>query len=206
MEKEPILIPEDYEEAKKRKEEVLLMINQYNEALFNGEELPYSDDEIKKLQEEYLLLDDYVELTDTEKRLINKGADDAEDGEVLDEPKETFWDKVNPLIFVYALFPLIGSLWFAIQGIGIQVIQLFTKFLSKKDIVLTGVSDKGFLVICLSLVAVYPILFCLVTLLVKIFVCRRKETKKVAFWILMSQILISIINYLVVAIEVIRSW
>lgn len=206
MKKEPVLVPEDYEEAKKRKEEVLLMINQYNEALFNGDELPYSDDEIKDLQEEYLLLDDYVELTDTEKKLINESENSDDEDGVSEVEKETYWDRVNPLIFVYALFPLIGSLWFAIQGIGIQVIQLFTKILDKHDITLTGVSNKGFLVLCLVLVAIYPILFCVVTLLVKIFVCRRKETKKAAFWILMSQILITVINYVVVAVEVIRSW
>ncbi len=211
MEKESILIPEDYEEAKKRKEEVLQMINKYNEALFNEEELPYTDEEIKKLQEEYLLLDDYVELTDTEKKAIGKHQEEEyeesinDDGEVK-KANHSYWDAVNPLIFVYALFPLIGSLWFAIQGIGIQVIELFTKILSKNDIVLTEISDNGFLAICLALIAIYPVLFCVVTLLVKLFVCRKKETKKAAFWILMGQILISIINYIVVAVEVSKLW
>lgn len=211
MEKKPILIPENYEAAKKRKEEVLQMINEYNEALFNEDILPYTDEEIKRLQEEYLLLDDYVELTDTEKKAIDKHQEEeeetiTEDGEVVKKDKHSYWDAVNPLIFVYALFPLIGSLWFAIQGIGIQVIELFTKILSKNKIVLRGISDNGFLAICLALIAIYPILFCVVTLLVKLFVCRKKETKKAAFWILMGQILISVINYIVVAVEVSKLW
>lgn len=208
MDKDIILIPENYEEAKKRKEEVLRMINEYNEALFNEQALPYSDEEIKKLQEEYLLLDDYVELTETEKKAINN-EDDDEEISVTDNPKKQekgFWDLVNPLIFVYALAPLVGSMWFAIQGVGIQVLQLFTEILSKYKIQLTGVSDKGFLAICLGLIAIYPVLFCILTLLVKIFVCRKKETKKAALWILFGQILISVINYIVVAVEVSKQW
>lgn len=206
MDKDVILIPEDYEEAKKRKEEVLRMINEYNEAMFNDEVLPYSDEEIKKLQEEYLLLDDYVELTETEKKALNKDAEDEEVSETDEAKKKGFWDLVNPLIFIYALGPLVGSMWFAIQGIGIQVLELFTEILSKNNIQLTGVTDKGFLAICLALIAIYPVLFCLVTLLVKIFVCRKKETKKAALWILLVQILLSVINYIVVAVEVAKQW
>lgn len=212
MEKNPILIPENYEEAKKRKEEVLQMINSYNEALFNEEVLPFTDEEIRVLQEEYLLLDDYVELTDTEKKIINKDSEEDieeivnDDGTIIKRRKESFWDKVNPFIFVYAVFVLVGSLWFAIQGIGIQMMQLFSNVVSKLNIDISGISENGFLVLCIGLIAIYPILFCVITLLVKIFLCRNNETKKVAFWLLMSQILVITINYVIVIIEVIKAW
>lgn len=212
MEKDSILIPENYEDAKKRKEEVLKMINSYNEALFNDEVLPFSDEEIRVLQEEYLLLDDYVELTDTEKEFMNKDSEEDfeeivnEDGTVTKKIRVTFWEKVNPFIFIYAVVVLVGSLWFAIQGIGIEIMHLFTNIITKFNIPLTGLSDKGFLILCLGLIAIYPILFCVFTLLVKIFLCRNKETKKVAFWLLMSQILVIVINYVIVVIGVIKSW
>ena len=67
-----IKIPENYEEALKRKEEVLNIINSYSIALLNETELPCSEEEIALLQEEYSMLDEYVELTNTEKEAMNK--------------------------------------------------------------------------------------------------------------------------------------
>lgn len=212
MAKDQILIPEDYEEAKKRKEEVLKMINLYNEALFNDEVLPFTDEEIRVLQEEFLLLDDYVELTDTEKEIINKDSEEDyeeivnEDGTVTKKIKVSFWEKVNPFIFIYAVFVLVGSLWFAIQGIGVQMMELFVKIIDKFDISLGSISENGFLILCLALIAIYPILFCVITLLVKIFLCRNKETKKVGFWLLISQIIVITLNYVIVIIGVIKTW
>ena len=45
-------IPETYDEAVKRKADVLQMINDYNVALLLGNDLPYSEEEIERLQEE----------------------------------------------------------------------------------------------------------------------------------------------------------
>ena len=49
-------IPETYEEAVERKAYVLKLINEYNEALLLGKELPCSEEEIDRLQEEYQIL------------------------------------------------------------------------------------------------------------------------------------------------------
>ena len=60
-------IPDTYEEAVARKAEVLKLINEYNEALLLDKELPCSEEEIDRLQEEYQILNDHLELTDEEK-------------------------------------------------------------------------------------------------------------------------------------------
>ena len=98
-----IQIPDNYQEALARKEEVLKQINAYNEALFNETELPCSDEEIALLQEEYALLDEYVELTDTEKEAykslekVEYVEVEEEDGTVTKKVKVSFWDKVKNL-------------------------------------------------------------------------------------------------------------
>ena len=56
--------PETYEEAVERKAYVLKLINEYNEALLLGNELPCSEEEIDRLQEEYQILDEHLALTE----------------------------------------------------------------------------------------------------------------------------------------------
>ena len=77
-------IPETYDEAVKRKADVLQMINDYNVALLLGNDLPYSEEEIERLQEEYQILNDHLALTEDE-RLAKLDDDDKivnEDGTV----------------------------------------------------------------------------------------------------------------------------
>ena len=174
-----IQIPDNYEEALARKEEVLKLINAYSEALLNDTELPCSEEEIELLQEEYSLLDEYVELTDVEKEAysINDNVEYVEvveeDGTVTKKVKLSFWDKVNPFIFVYAVIIIIGSLWFAVQGIGIQFLNLFVRLVEKFQWDFTNWTDKNVTVLFSAIFAIYPLLFVLFSFLNARFICRK---------------------------------
>ena len=199
-----IQIPENYQEALARKEEVLKLINAYNEALFNETELPCTDEEIELLQEEYAILDEYVELTDTEKEAyknlekVEYVEVTEEDGTVTKKEKITFWDKVNPLIFIYAVVPLIGSLWFAIQGIGIQFLNKFVELVDKYQWDFSDWKDGAITALFMAIIAIYPILFVLLSFIVASFICRKKETKIVGYIILIAHFVLIVINYIVV--------
>lgn len=217
MSDKKINIPENYDEALKRKNEVLEMINKYNELMFTeGATLPFTDEEIALLQEEYLILDEYVGLTDQEKEAYQKLESNEyvehvqEDGTVVKVKKETFWDKVNPIVFIYAVLPLIGSLTSVIQGIGIGSINLFGKLLGKivekNDWSLENITDNQLFALSYGLMLIYPIVFCLITFLLYKFACRKKETKSVFFWILIGHIALSIISCVIIFIELFKSF
>lgn len=104
-------IPENHEEAVKRKEEVLAMINAYNEAIFAEEEPPYTDEEIDLLQEEYQILNDRVALTEKEKiaKLDEKDVVVNEDGTI--SRKTSVLDQIHFTVFIYiALFLIVSTL------------------------------------------------------------------------------------------------
>lgn len=199
-----IQIPDNYEEALARKEEVLKLINAYSEALLNDTELPCSEEEIELLQEEYSLLDEYVELTDVEKEAysINENVEYVEvveeDGTVTKKVKLSFWDKVNPFIFVYAVIIIIGSLWFAVQGIGIQFLNLFVTLVEKFQWDFTNWTDKNVTVLFSAIFAIYPLLFVLFSFLNARFICRKKETKLIGYILLAFHFVLILINYIVV--------
>jgi len=199
-----IQIPDNYEEALARKEEVLKLINAYSEALLNDTELPCSEEEIELLQEEYSLLDEYVELTDVEKEAysINDNVEYVEvveeDGTVTKKVKLSFWDKVNPFIFVYAVIIIIGSLWFAVQGIGIQFLNLFVRLVEKFQWDFTNWTDKNVTVLFSAIFAIYPLLFVLFSFLNARFICRKKETKLIGYILLAFHFVLILINYIVV--------
>ena len=199
-----IQIPDNYEEALARKEEVLKLINAYSEALLNDTELPCSEEEIELLQEEYSLLDEYVELTDVEKEAysINDNVEYVEvveeDGTVTKKVKLSFWDKVNPFIFVYAVIIIIGSLWFAVQGIGIQFLNLFVTLVEKFQWDFTNWTDKNVTVLFSAIFAIYPLLFVLFSFLNARFICRKKETKLIGYILLAFHFVLILINYIVV--------
>lgn len=199
-----IQIPDNYEEALARKEEVLKLINAYSEALLNDTELPCSEEEIELLQEEYSLLDEYVELTDVEKEAysINENVEYVEvveeDGTVTKKVKLSFWDKVNPFIFVYAVIIIIGSLWFAVQGIGIQFLNLFVRLVEKFQWDFTNWTDKNVTVLFSAIFAIYPLLFVLFSFLNARFICRKKETKLIGYILLAFHFVLILINYIVV--------
>lgn len=199
-----IQIPDNYEEALARKEEVLKLINAYSEALLNDTELPCSEEEIELLQEEYSLLDEYVELTDVEKEAysINDNVEYVEvveeDGTVTKKVKLSFWDKVNPFIFVYAVIIIIGSLWFAVQGIGIQFLNLFVTLVEKFQWDFTNWTEKNVTVLFSAIFAIYPLLFVLFSFLNARFICRKKETKLIGYILLAFHFVLILINYIVV--------
>lgn len=199
-----IQIPDNYEEALARKEEVLKLINAYSEALLNDTELPCSEEEIELLQEEYSLLDEYVELTDVEKEAysVNDNVEYVEvveeDGTVTKKVKLSFWDKVNPFIFVYAVIIIIGSLWFAVQGIGIQFLNLFVTLVEKFQWDFTNWSDKNVTVLFSAIFAIYPLLFVIFSFLNARFICRKKETKLIGYILLAFHFVLILINYIVV--------
>lgn len=199
-----IQIPDNYEEALARKEEVLKLINAYSEALLNDTELPCSEEEIELLQEEYSLLDEYVELTDVEKEAysINDNVEYVEvveeDGTVTKKVKLSFWDKVNPFIFVYAVIIIIGSLWFAVQGIGIQFLNLFVTLVEKFQWDFTNWSDDNVTVLFSAIFAIYPLLFVIFSFLNARFICRKKETKLIGYILLAFHFVLILINYIVV--------
>ena len=199
-----IQIPDNYEEALARKEEVLKLINAYSEALLNDTELPCSEEEIELLQEEYSLLDEYVELTDVEKEAysINENVEYVEvveeDGTVTKKVKLSFWDKVNPFIFVYAVIIIIGSLWFAVQGIGIQFLNLFVTLVEKFHWDFTNWTDENVKVLFSAIFAIYPLLFVIFSFLNARFICRKKETKLIGYILLAFHFVLILINYIVV--------
>lgn len=199
-----IQIPENYHDALARKEEVLKLINAYSEALLSDAELPCTEEEIELLQEEYALLDEYVELTDVEKEAysVNDKVEYEEvveeDGSVTKKVKVSFWDKVNPLIFVYGLIVTIGSLWFAIQGIGVQLLNLFIKLVEKYQWDFTGWEDKEITILFSGIIGIYPLLFVLFSFLNARFICRKKETKLVAYITLAFHFVLILINYIVI--------
>ena len=203
-----IIIPENYEEALKRKEEVLNIINSYSIALLNDTELPCTEEEIQTLQEEYALLDEFVELTSTEKEAISQNDNTKykeevlEDGTINKVEVVSFWDKVNPFIFVYGLVAVVGSLWFAIQGIGIQLINTFSNMVQKYKWDLTSLSDNQINWLLAGLVAIYPILFLIVSFFVARFACRNKETRKVGYFTLLIHFVVVAINLTIIILRI----
>lgn len=89
------------EEARARKQELLDKINSYNDALFQDNPLPYTDEEINLMQEEYALLDDKLSLSKEEKlaKLNKKDKKVTEDGTVVEV--ESFWDKIPTFQLVW---------------------------------------------------------------------------------------------------------
>ena len=203
-----IIIPENYEEALKRKEEVLNIINSYSIALLNDTELPCTEEEIQTLQEEYALLDEFVELTATEKEAICHNdkikykEEVLEDGTINKVEVVSFWDKVNPFIFIYGLVAVVGSLWFAIQGIGIQLINTFSNMVQKYKWDLTSLSDKQINWLLAGLVTIYPILFLIVSFFVARFACRNKETRKVGYFTLLIHFVVVAINLTIIILRI----
>ena len=118
-------IPETYDEAVKRKAEVLQMINDYNVALLLGNDLPYSEEEIERLQEEYQILNDHLALTD-EERLAKLDDDDKivnEDGTV--EEKQSIFDKIHWSIYLVAIISFIACCGIFTKAVGNACMESF---------------------------------------------------------------------------------
>lgn len=128
MTDEKYKIPETYEEAVKRKQELLEKINAYNEALFAEKELPYTDEEIEAFQEEFQILNDNLDLTDEEKleKLDDEDKIVNEDGSV--EVKKSFFDKLHITTYLYLFLGTLVVLLFStvlLPGIASGFISKF---------------------------------------------------------------------------------
>ena len=120
---------ETYEEAVQRKEELLEKINAYNIALLEEKELPYTDEEIEEMMEEYQILNDSLKLTDDEKKYKYSSEDleVSEDGSV--EVKQTFFDKVSIWVYIYSFFGIFLSLGLLNSLIGTEVYEFIMNIL-----------------------------------------------------------------------------
>ncbi len=125
-------IPDTYEEAVARKAYVLKLINEYNEALLLDKELPCTEEEIDRLQEEYQILNDHLELTEEERISKLKDSDKIvnEDGTVVE--KTSFLDNIHWGVMLYIIFTLVClfGMPFLVKPIGGAVVDnMISKFL-----------------------------------------------------------------------------
>lgn len=186
MNDKKINIPKSYEEAILRKEEVLSLINEYNEAYFKGEKPNLSDDELALLQEEYQILSDIV---------IEKPADKIEDSEIEEaKSRVNFLDKINPFIWIYAFFVLIFSSWFMIEFMGNEIFEfIFTKKWIKNY-------ENKFLLQMVIFWSFYtfPLLIFLLNFLVKLFFRKNKLNNKAFWWFILVHFLYLILNFSII--------
>ena len=122
--------PKNYEEAVLIKEELLIEINKYNEAVFNEEELPYSDEEIDILMAEYQTFNDQLKLTKKEKidKLDEEDKVTLESGEVVEV--ESVFDKIHFSFYLYILFSIVLILFSSVFSYQIGN-NLMTNYLNK---------------------------------------------------------------------------
>ncbi len=171
-------VPETFEEAVQRKEELLNKLNQYNEDFFNGN-TTYTEEEIKLIKEEYEFLDEYVDV----------------DGEfAVEAPVEKgFFDKVNIFVWIYALFALFSGVYIVQQLVGFELFKI---------VYTAGLFDNFgnaikyiFVILCF---VVYPLILMLITLILKFLVFKKTAEDKKAFkWVFLGQIAFLLINFVV---------
>ncbi len=108
-----------YEEAVARKNELKEKINQYNEALFNEQELPFSEEEIDDMMAEYQYLEDELALTEEEKieRLEADEKEVLEDGTVV--KVDSVFDKLHFTFYIYAIYTLVIVLFSCVFSLQI---------------------------------------------------------------------------------------
>lgn len=199
--------PLSYEEAQARKEELLEKINQYNLAFFNNETLPYTDEEIKDMQEEYQLLCDNLSLSKEEKILRNDKEDIIENTDGTLEVKKTFFDKVSIWVYIYVFLStfVISGILNSLIGAGIydKVMDIIYKAMYKNEahFFLKEISSFGFGMIYFPSFLLFPLLVIIATMVIY-FIMKKKdekrlENRKVMFWTLMGQIVITIIVSLI---------
>lgn len=176
---EKFKMPETYEEAAARKEALLEKINKYNEEYFAGN-TTLTEEEINLIQEEYQFLDELVEI-------------DA-DYAVVEEPKEPkFLDKVNLLVWIYAMFAFFSGFFFVQSPIGLNVI--FNNVISWGWFENLGNTGSWFLLMACFLV--YPLLLAIIGLFTKIFAFKKTiESKKTFKYVFYAQLVWLLGNFL----------
>ena len=197
-------IPDTYEEGLARKKELLEKINQYNEALFNETELPYTEEEIDLFQEEYQLLDDNLSLSEEEKlaRLSEDEKVVLEDGTV--EAKRTILDKIHWSMWLYLIFCFVLAIvgYFMQNSISDQVVtkslfgyfeQVFDKsndqyeLFNKASEYYMGAGKFWFIVIGSHLII--PAAVTIISVVAYfLFRLMHDENSKIAFWVMIFNI------------------
>ncbi len=180
MENPKIIIPQDYDEAMSRKEEVLKLINEYNEQLLNGEQVLLTEEEIDLLQEEYQLLDELI---------IESKDEDTE----LEEPLK-FADKISAGLIVYMVLAILASIYPLCRSLGFDMIA--TSIFSEID--LSSMTTNAIKLLITAIFLIYPLILTLLSGLIRIFLIKKSENKKIFFWFYMIQILMLLVNSIIV--------
>lgn len=195
-------LPDTYEEAVARKEEVLQKINEYNEALFSEAPLPFSEEELDDLQEEFQILNDRLRLTEKEKlQKLDESQLEEIDGELVE--KKTFWDKIHWAVYIYGLLSTIFATGILNKSIGDEltyrfIVNYFVKtYKACESMYMTGeymISGFHFWFVTILTYVFLPILICLLSLGVY-FIFRNKGevNRKVTFYLLIAHICLAVI-------------
>ncbi len=192
-----------YEEAVQRKEELLQKINEYNIALLEGKEPPYTEEEIDEMSEEYQILNDSLKLTKEEKKQKDVEYVETEDG-VVEKPKG-FFDKIGIGVYIYSfiavflssgiLNSLIGT---AIYN-GVMNIIYFFMLKTENHLLMENMPIFAYGCIYFMSYLLLPILVIIATLIIK-GVNKKKgklENSKFLFWVLMIQIAVTLVVTLI---------
>lgn len=202
-------IPETYEEAVERKAYVLKLINEYNEALLLGKELPCSEEEIDRLQEEYQILDEHLALTEEEKLSKLNDSDKIvnEDGVVVE--KISIFDKLHWGVILYTFFTFITlcSMPFLTKPIGSacfnsMIQKFFNTCLWEHEVEMLALekseymwSEVGFALRAVLAYCWLPMLFVLISVVIYFLYRKKKDLNtKICKWLIITNIVIFIIS------------
>lgn len=213
-------IPDTYEAAVARKEEVLKLINDYNVALLLGNDLPCSEGEIEKLQEEYQILNDHLALTKEEKLNKLNDADKIvqEDGTIVE--KVSVFDKIHWSVYVYGIISTIFATGILTRPVGQSTMKgfinryfydlLWEKYvdaysLQKSDFMWT---DFQFWFRCAFSYLWLPLLIIILsTVFYLLFRKRNDINTKIAKWLLIGHIVLFVISFAVIILQgEIKAW
>ena len=201
--------PETYEEAIERKAYVLKLINEYNEALLLGNELPCSEEEIDRLQEEYQILDEHLALTEDEKLSKLNDSDKIvnEDGVIVE--KVSFIDNLHWGVILYTVFSfiLLFAMPFLTKPIGAACLdsmiqKLFEKCLWTHEVEMMDLEKSGYMWTevgyALRSILAYcwlPLLFVLISIVIFLVYRNRKDINtKFCKWLIVANIGIFVIS------------
>lgn len=167
------------EEALARKEELLTLLEGYNNAIFDETEESKTEEfneQLQSLNDEYAYVEEYI-----------RRSHYKEPVEI-----ERFLNKVSMWIWPYFLVLLTACFYPLFELIDINIIIPFLKIESVQNML--PVQQKT---VILCAFAIYPIGLLLINLLVRLFLIKSKENKKayliasIIFWVLLlSSILI----------------
>ena len=131
---------------------------------------------------------------------------DLKDGTV--EVKQTFFDKVSVWVYIYSFFGIFLSLGLLNSLIGTGIYELIMKiiykfmFNSENHLLMENIGSFLYGCIYYGSYLLFPIILILVTLIILLIVKKKgkEENKKLLFWILIVQIILSVIVSLILII------